>query len=102
MSAFPPTQHPGRTNLEVAEALRVFNESPKEMRPVYDEWLKCNVSKPFIFHDGKWKRICRTDDCDDVATSGGDETFEIYLAKIRLGARFDDRLFSCIDSHTDG
>ena len=64
-------------------------------------------SDPEIFHLGKWKSLCRTDFCDDVATgyitrTSADEWRAHYLEGIHFGARYSDRRFSVIDSMTDG
>lgn len=69
-------------------------------------------NEPEIFHDGKWKSLCRTDLCDDVATGMcANKTLEQWIAhykkKLRRwtecpSARYDDHRFSVIDAITDG
>lgn len=101
-------QHTGYENIELAEALKVYDESPKEMRQRYCRWEKGDMPAPHIFHDGKWKNICRTDDKDNVATGYDtredrlESSIARYRERIRYGARFTDRLFACIDAYSDG
>lgn len=74
-----------------------------------DAW-KMGWTEPEIYHEGKWKSLCRTDLKDDVATGWStvktlEEWREFYtrgLKKYRMGVRYNDRRFSIIDAFSDG
>lgn len=98
-------EHPGRKNLTVLEAKKIMRTAQ------YREWTRTDRDSPYngieILHEGKWKNVGRTDDCDDVATGwcttkSVEEWIKHYRKSIVHGARYDDALFSVVDAMTDG
>lgn len=99
--------HEGYTELTVEQARQIMGAATYRITEhTAADWTPQHTTVE-IFHDGRWLELCRTDLCDNVATGHYanrtlTEWLAHYKAKIRWGARFDERLFCVIDAATDG
>jgi len=97
-------------DIDVEEALAILDTAEVRIVEKQDDWSGGPWTDPEILHDGKWKSLCRTDMCDDVATGWcttmtAEEWRSHYresLLRAGYGARYSKRRFSIIDSLTDG
>lgn len=98
---------PGCVEITCAEALAILQECDVKI-----EWEPAGPwgpawTQPYIKHEGVWKRLGRTDLCDDVATGWcmvktAEEWRALYIEQMSYGARYDTDRFSVIDQFSDG
>ncbi len=96
----------GCVEISVLQTLAVLVAAPIRV----EERFGGPWTQPLILHDGKWKHLCRTDLCDDVATGACQiKTAEQWrahyldlLGRRAYGGRYNDARFSIIDCFTDG
>ena len=100
------------------EAMMVMDTAQFRLVDIPAEGGFLAYNAPEIFHDGKWKSLCRTDLMDDVATGWCttqtlEDWVEYYREKLKRRwraeadgdmprARYNDRRFSIIDAFSDG
>jgi hypothetical protein len=101
----------GAIDIEREEALTILRAAPIRVEeytrgaPWYTRPVK--LTRAEILHDGVWRSLCRTDDCDDVCTTTCQHLTERQYREqavrgCRYGARIGPSRFAVIDSCTDG
>lgn len=97
-------------DMERAEALAIIKSAPIRVREETVEWPYTTptvITRAEIEVDGKWRNLCRTDDCDDVCTTFHcrmtvDQYRQWAVKRCWLGARVGPERFAVIDACTDG
>lgn len=106
----PAVHHDGCVEIDVQEAMAILSTAPIRIEEMPADWSGGPWTHPHIYHQDRWKSLCRTDWCDDVATGWcttktAEEWRAHYLQKLTnmsYGARYNDNRFSIIDAATDG
>ena len=100
----------GCVEISVLQTLAVLVAAPIRVEVQPAGWFGGLWTQPLILHDGKWKHLCRTDLCDDIATGSCQiKTAEQWrahyldlLGQRAYGGRYNDARFSIIDCFSDG
>lgn len=88
--------------LSVEEAEKALSVcATKEELESHDGDIRHALTRAYIFYDGKWRRLHRTDLMDDVGTLR-DAGVKFYKQSIGYGARVTEDGFGVIDSFSDG